>query len=199
MASSGFSQIRLYQNTSSTIPIGVYTDVTNDFLSSADASNVIPDQLYDYDGCNKTISGLSPGTQYWFWVEAIDETGNSSGIQSLGSITTQAPAFSPPPGYTQTNSTLAYKIRGVPDGGSSLTEININPAYFFRAIYSCSRDGSSGNYTFSGPGINVSSGGETTSGTNVTGAWVSGSASYSYSSSINDFIGSVRFEVTTTP
>jgi len=86
--SSGFSQIRLYQNTSSTIPVGVYTDVTNDFILSADVTNVVEDVSYDYDGCNKTVSGLSPGTQYWFWVEAIDEAGNSSGIQSLGSITT---------------------------------------------------------------------------------------------------------------
>ena len=92
MASSGFSQIRLYQNTNSSIPVGVYTDVTNDFISTADVSNVVEDELYDYDGCNKTVSGLNPGTQYYFWVECIDEAGNSSGIQSLGSITTAAPA-----------------------------------------------------------------------------------------------------------
>ena len=57
-------------------------------------NTVIEDELCDYDGCNKTVSGLSPGTQYYFWVEAIDEVGNSSGIQSLGSITTASPAAS---------------------------------------------------------------------------------------------------------
>ena len=96
MASSGFSQIRLYQNTTSSIPVGVYTDVTNDFISTADSSTVIEDELYDYDGCNKTVTGLSPGTQYYFWVECIDEAGNSSGIQSLGSITTASPPATAP-------------------------------------------------------------------------------------------------------
>eukprot|EP00873_Tetraselmis_striata_P003585 jgi/Tetstr1/423849/TSEL_014475.t1 len=33
----------------------------------------------------KTVSGLSPGTAYWFWVELIDSAGNSSGIQPIGS------------------------------------------------------------------------------------------------------------------
>ena len=37
MASTGFSQIRLYQNTTSSIPVGVYTDVTADFISTADS------------------------------------------------------------------------------------------------------------------------------------------------------------------
>ena len=43
---------------------------------------------YDYDNCLQTVSGLLPGTQYWFWVEVVDEAGNSSGIRPLGSVTT---------------------------------------------------------------------------------------------------------------
>ena len=85
---TGFSEIRLYQNTASTIPIGVYTDVTAELLSSAVSSTVVEGVSYVYDGCMKTVSGLLPGTQYWFWVEALDEAGNSSGISPLGSVTT---------------------------------------------------------------------------------------------------------------
>ena len=85
---SGFSQIRLYQSTVATVPIGVYTDVTADFIGSATASSVVDGVSYDYDNAIKTVSGLAPDTLYWFWLEAIDSSGNSSGIRSLGSHVT---------------------------------------------------------------------------------------------------------------
>lgn len=129
MASSGFSQIRLYQNTTSSIPVGVYTDVTNDFLSTADSSTVIEDELYDYDGCNKTVSGLSPGTQYYFWVECIDEAGNSSGIQSLGSITT---ASSGPSSIAGNGTPLPV---GTVVTASSNNDASRDPSYVFDGLF----------------------------------------------------------------
>lgn len=86
---SGFSEIRLYQNTTSSIPVGVYTDVTADVIGSAMPMSLGP-TLYDYDNAIKTVTGLAPGTQYWFWIELIDAEGNSGGIQPLGSHTTTA-------------------------------------------------------------------------------------------------------------
>ena len=96
---SGFQQIRLYQNTSATIPVGVYTDVTSQFISTADATNIVPDVSYDYDGCDLTVTGLTAGTQYYYWIELIDEAGNSSGVLPIGDITTAAPP-APPADYT---------------------------------------------------------------------------------------------------
>ena len=90
---SGFQQIRLYQNTVNTIP-GSFTDITS-VTSTAQSQTVNPGVLYDYNDCLKQVGSLSAGTEYWFWVECIDVEGNSSGIQSLGSITTSAPQGTP--------------------------------------------------------------------------------------------------------
>eukprot|EP00873_Tetraselmis_striata_P001689 jgi/Tetstr1/421953/TSEL_012852.t1 len=81
---SGFSEIRLYQNTANTVPTGTYTVVTSDFIDSATAT-IAQNASYAYEDGVKTVSGLSPGTTYWFWVEFIDSAGNSSGIQPIGS------------------------------------------------------------------------------------------------------------------
>eukprot|EP00873_Tetraselmis_striata_P039772 jgi/Tetstr1/460036/TSEL_005356.t1 len=81
---SGFSEIRLYQNTTNTVPTGTYTVVTSDFIDSATAT-IAQNASYEYEDGQKTVSGLSPGTAYWFWVELIDSAGNSSGIQPIGS------------------------------------------------------------------------------------------------------------------
>eukprot|EP00873_Tetraselmis_striata_P015584 jgi/Tetstr1/435848/TSEL_024736.t1 len=76
---SGIGEVRLYHNTANTIPVGVYDDITSQFTvgSTSDAANLVK-------------GGLSPGTQYWFWVEVIDVAGNESAILPLGSITTAA-------------------------------------------------------------------------------------------------------------
>ena len=97
---TGFSQIRLYQNTTSSIPVGVYTDITSEIIANAATSSVVEGVSYDYDNCLKTVSGLSPATQYWFWIEAIDEAGNTSGIRPLGSITTAPPGQIVPQNFT---------------------------------------------------------------------------------------------------
>ena len=85
---SGFQQIRLYQSITSSIPVGVFTDITNQIISSANSSTVVPNVSYDYDGCEVTANDLTPGETYYFWVELIDSSGNSSGVRSLGNITT---------------------------------------------------------------------------------------------------------------
>eukprot|EP00873_Tetraselmis_striata_P025927 jgi/Tetstr1/446191/TSEL_003591.t1 len=81
---SGIGEVRLYHNTANTIPVGVYDDITSQFTvgSTSDAANLVK-------------GGLSPGTQYWFWVEVIDVAGNESAILPLGNIITAGVTSSP--------------------------------------------------------------------------------------------------------
>ncbi|AUF82503.1 fibronectin type III domain-containing protein [Tetraselmis virus 1] len=147
----------------------------------------------------QTISGLSGNTQYYFWIQAVDPSSNDSGniATSPVSITTASSGVVVPSGWTSDGSGGAFRIRSIPDGNSTITESGINSSYQFRVRYTATRDGSSGSYTFSGPGINVNSGGETTSNANVQGSYVTGQTSYSYSSFVNDFVAQARFEITT--
>lgn len=92
--SDGFAAVRIYQNTTNSIPVGVFTDFQADFIGTA-TSTIDPGVSYDYDNGLKTISGLTPATEYWFWTELIDDQGNSSGILSLGSITTASGGGAP--------------------------------------------------------------------------------------------------------
>ncbi len=82
----GIQQVRLYKNTSSTIPVGNYTDVSSSFTLGSGVDN---------ETLSETIvaNGLLPMKQYYFWLEAIDESSNSSGILSLGNITTSEKSY----------------------------------------------------------------------------------------------------------
>lgn len=79
---SGIGEVRLYHNTTNTIPIGVYEDVSSSFEAGS---------LNDTAVLTKT--DLLPSKTYYWWVEAIDGSLNSSGILPLGSITTSEKSY----------------------------------------------------------------------------------------------------------
>lgn len=76
MAASGIGEVRLYRNTVNTIP-GSFFDVTSEFDIGTTS-----------DSASLLRTGLKPGTTYWYWAEALDVNGNTSGIQFIGSATT---------------------------------------------------------------------------------------------------------------
>ncbi len=81
----GIQQVRLYTNTISTPPT-TFTDVTTHF-SGLDP-NTVADEVAS---ATITLSNLPSATTVFAWIEALDEAGNSSGIQPVGSATTSPP------------------------------------------------------------------------------------------------------------
>eukprot|EP00873_Tetraselmis_striata_P001630 jgi/Tetstr1/421894/TSEL_012794.t1 len=106
---SGIGEVRLYHNTANSIPVGVYDDITSQFTvgSTSDAANLVK-------------AGLSPGMQYWFWMEVIDVAGNESAIMPIGNIITAGVTSSWIPaltaassqGYTVTESSVLTESYG---------------------------------------------------------------------------------------
>ena len=72
----------VYTNTTSEVPV-TFTDVTSQF--SGLNPNTVADETAS---ATITLSNLPPATTTFAWIEAIDEAGNSSGIQPVGSATT---------------------------------------------------------------------------------------------------------------
>jgi predicted phage tail protein len=82
---SGVTEVRLYRNTIDTVPTN-YNNVTAAVLNSSTKNHATGVKRY-LDGVT-TVSGLDPGTTYYFWVELIDARGNTAGPQSAESYTT---------------------------------------------------------------------------------------------------------------
>ncbi len=63
------------------------------------ATQAIEEPIPNDSGTGETflISGLLPGTQYFFALDVLDDAGNRSGISNLGSATTARPADGTPP------------------------------------------------------------------------------------------------------
>ena len=117
----GIQQVRLYTNTVSTVPT-TFTDVTAQF------SGLNPNTVAD-ETASATITIpnlLPPGTTTFAWIEAIDEAGISSGVQSVGSATTRERCYvgygAPNTGVVATSSSLA--------GGSLANLYNIGLSAF---------------------------------------------------------------------
>jgi predicted phage tail protein len=94
-------------------------------------THITPGEVYTYLRRSVVVEGLEPGTQYYFWVEAIDTVGNSSGVQRVGSHTIESSGvlWEFEVSVDANNDILAYWIE------SDSFDINANNLYLENWIY----------------------------------------------------------------
>jgi hypothetical protein len=87
---NGFQEVRLFVTATDAQPAvgsNTFTNVLPQLLDDDGpdtGTDVTPGEVYSYLHRSAVVSGLDPGT-YYFWVEAIDTVGNSSGVHRVGS------------------------------------------------------------------------------------------------------------------
>jgi hypothetical protein len=93
---NGFQEVRLFVTATDAQPAvgsNTFTNILPQLLGDtgpdADA-DITPGEVYTYLRRSAVVEGLEVGTQYYFWVEAIDTVGNSSGVQLVGSHTPES-------------------------------------------------------------------------------------------------------------
>jgi hypothetical protein len=120
---NGFREIRLFVTATDAEPAvgsNTFTNIMPALLGDKDNTDptyadITPGEVYTYLRQSHVVSRLNPGTHY-FWVEAIDTVGNSSGVQRVGSHTIE---------YVST--VYQFKVREMPGlGWVEMMEVEAN-------------------------------------------------------------------------
>jgi hypothetical protein len=89
---NGFQEVRLFVTATDVEPAvgsNTFTNILSQLLADdgpGTGTDITPGEVYTYLQRSAVVEGLQPGTHY-FWVEAIDTVGNSSGVHRVGEHT----------------------------------------------------------------------------------------------------------------
>jgi hypothetical protein len=130
---TGFQQMRLFAvKTADAVPSVAthnFTDILPQLLSddAQGSSAITPGEVYSYSDKVADVAGLDPDTLYYFWLEAIDAVGRSSGVVPVGEQVTP-PAVTDGFGVTTVSGTTVTAEAGLSQGGSGSVYESLSPS-----------------------------------------------------------------------